>query len=239
MQMRILTWNAAMKFRNKIEQVIPFMADILVIPECEAPQKWIKSSYVEDIYQFKWFGENQNKGIGVITLNDSYQLEVHALYNEKFQYIIPLVVSGREEFVLLAVWSQKTKDTFQNYIGQIYLALQHYKSLLKGPCIIIGDWNSNQIFNHIKRVGNHTEVVDMLALNGITSFYHHYFNEEQGEESKPTHFFRKELARPFHIDFAFGSLEFKERLSKVDVGTYEDWIKHSDHVPIFLEIEDL
>jgi hypothetical protein len=32
--MRLLTWNAAMKFRDKIEYVLPFESDILVVPEC-------------------------------------------------------------------------------------------------------------------------------------------------------------------------------------------------------------
>ncbi|WP_316569239.1 endonuclease/exonuclease/phosphatase family protein [Neobacillus sp. YIM B06451] len=237
--MRILTWNAAMAFRSKIEKVVPFMADILVIPECEAPEKWAKSRYVNDLYQFEWFGEDRNKGIGVMTLNDSYQLEVHPSYNEEFRYIIPLKVTGREEFTLLAVWSQRTKGTFQSYIGQIYLALQYNKSLLNAPSLIIGDWNSNKIFDYIKRVGNHTKVVEMLSHYGISSLYHHYFNEEQGEESKPTHYFRKEAASPFHIDFAFGSQTFINRLISVEVGTYEDWIRHSDHLPIFLEIQDI
>ncbi|MGD6777712.1 hypothetical protein [Sutcliffiella horikoshii] len=80
----------------------------------------------------------------------------------------------------------------------------------------------------------------MLTQYRVTSLYHHYYNEEQGKESKPTHYFRKEVSSRFHIDFAFGSLEFTERLSKVEVGTYEDWwINHSDHLPIFLEIGDL
>ncbi|MBE4909204.1 endonuclease/exonuclease/phosphatase family protein [Bacillus luteolus] len=235
--MKILTWNAAMAFRRKIEYVLPFNADILVIPECEAPQKWGNSKYLESISQFEWFGENQNKGIGVITLNDSYRIEVHPTYCDKIQYIIPLVVSGKEEFTLLAVWSQKTATTYESYIGQIYLALQHYESLLKTPCFIIGDWNSNKIFDHIKRVGNHTEVVDILAKHDITSLYHQYFKEQHGEETKPTHYFRKEFASPFHIDFAFASQNFVNRLTKVEVGTYDKWIKHSDHIPIFLEIE--
>ncbi|MDM5326768.1 hypothetical protein [Neobacillus sp. CF12] len=59
-----------------------------------------------------------------MTLNDSYQIELHPLYNQEFRYIIPLIVTGEEEFILLAVWSQNTKKQFNSYIGQIYLALK-------------------------------------------------------------------------------------------------------------------
>ncbi len=80
---------------------------------------------------------------------------------------------------------------YSSYIGQIYLALEKYASLLKEPCIIVGDWNSNKVFDHIKRVKTHSEVVEFLEGFGIKSAYHQFSKEKQGEESKATHYFRK------------------------------------------------
>jgi hypothetical protein len=37
--MKLVSWNTAMRFRDKIETILPYNADILVIPECEAPEK--------------------------------------------------------------------------------------------------------------------------------------------------------------------------------------------------------
>jgi endonuclease/exonuclease/phosphatase family metal-dependent hydrolase len=104
--------------------------------------------------------------------------------------------------------------------------------LLKKPCVIIGDWNSNKIFDHIKRVGTHTEVVDFLKSGRIVSAYHTYFNEEHGQESIPTHIFRKDKSMPFHIDFLFASEIIITRLSHLEIGSFERWINFSDHVPI-------
>lgn len=230
--MKLVTWNAAMRFRDKIEEVFPFAADILVVPECEAPEKWRKSNNLQAINQFLWYGDNLNKGIGIMTLNNTYQIGLHPSYNEDFRYIVPLIVSGEQDFILLAVWSQNTKKQFESYIGQIYLALKYYESLLEMPCVIIGDWNSNKIFDYIKRVGTHSEVVDLLKNEGITSVYHYYFNEDHGQESIPTHYFRKEKARPFHLDFLFASETFLNRLSHFEIGSYEKWINLSDHVPL-------
>ena len=93
---------------------------------------------------------------------------------------------------MFAVWSQKGKKRYSRYIGQIYLALEKYATLLKDPCIIVGDWNSNKVFDHIKRVKSHSEVVEFLEKFGIMSAYHHFSKEEQGKESEVTHYFRKE-----------------------------------------------
>ncbi|MDQ0971245.1 exonuclease III [Neobacillus niacini] len=230
--MKLVTWNAAMRFRDKIEAIFPYMADIIVIPECEAPEKWRNSSNLQALTQFLWYGDNINKGIGIATLNDSYHIELHSAYNREFRYIIPLKVTGKDDFILLAIWSQNTKPQFNSYIGQIYLALKYYETLLKKPCVIIGDWNSNKIFDHIKRVGTHSEVVELLKNEGIKSAYHMYFNEEHGEETIPTHFFRKAQSSPFHIDFLFASELILSRLRHFEIGTYEKWIKFSDHVPL-------
>ena len=72
-----------MRFRDKIEEIFPYMADIIVIPECEAPDKWKNNNNMQALQQFLWYGDILNKGIGIMTLNDSYQIELHPLYNQE------------------------------------------------------------------------------------------------------------------------------------------------------------
>jgi len=238
--MKLITWNTAMKFRSKIEKITPYSADLLIIPECEGPEKWLGNSNFNLTKQFLWFGDDKNKGLAIISLNSKYHITLHPSYSKEFRYIIPLIVSGNENFILFAIWTQNTKTKFDSYIGQLYRALIYYNDLLEQPCILAGDWNSNKIFDHIKRVGTHSQVVELLKEKGITSAYHHFFKEEHGLESRPTHYFRKEKASPFHIDFVFISENFKKRLGLVKVGSYTDWIKCSDHLPIYVELlEDL
>ncbi|EJQ92942.1 endonuclease/exonuclease/phosphatase family protein [Bacillus cereus] len=235
--MKIVAWNTAMAFRKKIEKILPLKANILVIPECENPEKWKENYDQKGIVQFLWDGDNLNKGIGIITLDDTYQIEFHPDYDRKFRYIIPLKVSGEQEFIMFAVWSQNDKERYNSYIGQIYLALEKYASLLKEPCIIVGDWNSNKIFDRIKRVKTHSEVVELLEGLGIMSAYHRYADEEQGQETKPTYYYRKDKEKPFHIDFLFASEIFLDQLKSFKIGTYEEWIKFSDHMPISVEFD--
>lgn len=237
--MKIVAWNAGMAFRKKIDKILPLKADILVISECEQPEKWGQIDKERGIYKFLWEGDNPNKGIGIITFDKRYKIEIHPDYDKSFRYIVPIKVSaGNQEFIMFAVWSQKGEKRYSSYIGQIYLALEKYASLLKEPCIIVGDWNSNKVFDHIKRVKTHSEVVEFLEAFGIKSAYHQFFEEEQGDESKATHYFRKEKTRPFHIDCLFASKIFLKQLESIEIGSYEEWIQFSDHMPLSAEFND-
>lgn len=228
-----------MAFREKIQYILPFEADIIIVPECEAPDKWNKSTYKDRIQQFLWFGTNQNKGLGIFTLNNKYSVEVHPMYSTEFRYIVPLIVRGEEDFILLAVWTQNNKAGYLSYIGQLFMALQYYSPLLiNQPCMIAGDWNSSKNFDSKKRVGNHTETVNMLEQLHIHSMYHQHYAENQGLESTPTHYFRKKKESPFHIDYIFASEYFSKRNIHMHVGEYEQWIKQSDHMPMITEFKD-
>ncbi|PHD28573.1 endonuclease/exonuclease/phosphatase family protein [Bacillus wiedmannii] len=234
--MKIVAWNADRAFRKKIDKILPLKADILLISECEKPEKWGQIIDEKGIDEFLWEGDNPNKGIGIITFNKRYRIESHPAYDKSFRYIVPYKVSvGKLEFILFAVWSQKGEKGYDSYIGQIYLALEKYASLLKEPCIIVGDWNSCKLYDRIKRVKTHSEVVEFLKGFGIKSAYHHFSEEEQGEELKATHYFRKEKARPFHIDCLFASEIFLNELESIEIGSYEEWIEFSDHMPISAE----
>lgn len=38
--MKIVAWNAGMAFRKKVDKILPLQAKVLVISECEKPEKW-------------------------------------------------------------------------------------------------------------------------------------------------------------------------------------------------------
>lgn len=60
--MKIVAWNTGMAFRKKIDKILPLKADILVISECEQPEKWGQIDKERGIYKFLWEGDNPNKG---------------------------------------------------------------------------------------------------------------------------------------------------------------------------------
>lgn len=222
-----------MAFRKKATNLLEFRPDVAIISECESLAKLtFPNGSVEPNDQI-WIGENTSKGIGVFSYSD-LQLKVHEAYDPTFRYVVPIRVSGKENFDLIAVWAMDCKEHRpQRYIGQVWLALQKYEHLLHGSVLIAGDFNWNQIWDtHRNRAGNLTTMVEFLHAKGISSLYHQFFRERFGQETQPTWYMYRKIEKPYHIDYCFGSRDFADRLQRVEVGRHETWHQWSDHTPI-------
>ena len=234
--MKIIEWNSQGAFRKKHEHILSLNPDILVIPECESEEKLNFGKLTPKPDDFMWAGDSPNKGIGIFSYSD-YKLKLLPSYNPNFRYIIPLKVSNNKgSFLLFAIWAMDNKEFPEaRYIGQIWLAINYYKELLKLPIILTGDFNSNKIWDEKDRVGNHSDMVNLLEKHKIYSIYHTQEKEEQGKEEKPTfHMYRKQ-ERPYHIDYFFASKDFIESGISITVGKYENWNNLSDHVPLTIQ----
>ena len=58
--MKIITWNCNMAFRKKAGHILAHKPDILVVPECEHPDKLKFNDDVQKPTDILWFGENKN-----------------------------------------------------------------------------------------------------------------------------------------------------------------------------------
>ena len=99
--------------------------------------------------------------------------------------------------------------------------------------MIAGDFNSNVIWDKWDRWWNHSDVVRELRELKIESFYHLDKKEEQGKETTSTLYLQRNLNKPYHIDYIFGSEAFSRQLKYVTVGQPEKWLEISDHMPVF------
>jgi len=236
--MRIITWNCNMAFRKKAELILGYKPDILIVPECEHPDKlrFPEGTLVPaDAY---WYGSNKNKGLGVFSYGN-YKLKLLDVHNPDFKNILPFTVSGGcQDFTLFAIWANNPLDKDGQYVTQVWKAINYYDELLSsGRAILTGDFNSNTIWDRPRRVGNHSAVVSRLKAKNIVSTYHHFFEKEQGKEEHATLFMYRHHDKPYHIDYCFASACFIEKLLKVEVGTYTDWSKYSDHKPLIVEFD--
>ena len=236
--MKIITWNCNGAFRKKFEQIASFNADVYIIQECENPAECLDKNYRAWAENFLWIGDSKNKGLAVFA---HPEIELTALdWSNKFQdhtvkHFLPCKIN--QDFNLLAVWTHRNKSPNFGYIGQLWKYLQVNKDKLN-TAIIAGDFNSNTRWDEWDRWWNHTDVVRELKELGIESLYHKYFMESQGAETKPTLFFQKNLEKPYHIDYIFGSARFSENIKSVEVGQAKKWLTISDHMPIMCEISD-
>lgn len=231
--MKIITWNCNMAFRKKAAVILQHQPDILVVQECEHPDKLSFTNGVPQPTDMLWFGENKNKGLGIFSYS-AFRLQPHKLYNPALKIIAPVkVTDGASSFILYAVWANNPGDKDGQYVTQVWKALAHYKRIIrKQQTILTGDFNSNTIWDKPKREGNHSTVVKQLEAKGICSVYHHHFNQQQGKEAHPTFYLYKNKQKPYHLDYCFASKDFIKNLQAVEIGEHASWAAYSDHVPL-------
>jgi exonuclease III len=226
-----------MAFRKKYKQILPCNPDLLIVSECEHPDKFNNKFYDNVL----WIGDNRNKGLGVFSFND-FEIAVHESYCESYKYVLPVVVNGNEAMNLIAIWSQNNKENpRRRYIGEVWKSLNYYKDLFRSPTTIAGDFNWNIIWDQEDQkyplYGTLADVINLLKQFEIFSMYHTFTNVEFGIEREPTLYFRKNKKTPYHIDYIFAPADIINRGKSFSIGKYEDWISLSDHMPLIAELE--
>lgn len=235
--MKLITWNCRQNFRKKICSISKFKPDIVVLQECESEEFLNRQIPKNDYETYIWYGENEHKGVGVLSFNN-YKLELLD-HNPEFKYVLPLKVSKENETLyLFAVWTQLINKDFKiSYVVQAVRAFKFYQELLKNDnVLIIGDFNSNSIWDRSLKEYNHKYMVDFLRKYNLVSVYHELHQERQGEETSPTYYHRKNKNNPFHLDYIFIKEDKLKLINHFSIGNYEEYINLSDHMPMFLEL---
>ncbi|CAN5758847.1 endonuclease/exonuclease/phosphatase family protein [soil metagenome] len=236
--MKIIAWNCNMAFRKKITAIQRLKPDILVISECEHPDKLLFSNSSFKPTQILWFGVNQHKGLAIIALNN-YKLELLDIYNPAFRMVIPIRVTGNGVlFNLFAIWANNPDDPEGQYVEQVWKAINYYDDhFMHHSTILAGDFNSNTIWDRKLGIGNHSTVVKRLEEKFIYSAYHKHYKQEQGKEKHPTFYLYKHKDKPYHIDYCFVSDDLLQKLHSVEIGKHNFWMQYSDHVPVIVSFD--
>ncbi len=237
--MKIITWNCNMAFRKKAPHILAYAPDVLVVPECEHPDKLSYRDELCKATNVLWFGNNQNKGLCILSYND-YKLKLIKIHRPEFRMVVPISVTHpTNRFTLFAVWANNPDDSDGTYVEQVWKAIHCYHKYLKNKnTILAGDFNSNSIWDRKHRAGNHSSVVDFLSRKGIHSAYHLHHQQEQGKEQHPTYYLYRHKDKPYHLDYCFASSNMIDRIASVSIGDHQYWSSYSDHVPVMVDFRD-
>lgn len=242
---KILSWNCNGGLRSKIDRALALDADVVVIQEAHDPAHY-QHRLVPGSLSF-WNCElGANKGVFVWT-RPGWDLKPHPAWSPDvpFHHMIPMVVNppDAEEITVWAVWTRTAKSLpFEDQaVGQAHEAMDALEHILGPRTVLIGDFNSNAIWDK-DRTRNHSVLVQRLDALGIRSAYHERTAEQQGSESLPTYWHQRRAQWPFHLDYAFLSKDLA--VSDFWIGSREDWCMItaeggvSDHAPILVTISE-
>lgn len=222
--MRIVSWNCAMGLAKKRHLIEALHPDIAIL--AEVSEKAIE----ESVAPFKaWVGSNPNKGLGVVGFADR-TYERHEP-ERQLPWHIPFTVDGMN---IIGLWAH-VLDKDLKYVRVTHKIVNHHEDFLRhSPSLLIGDFNSSTKWDHLHKGRNHSMLVEKLEQLGLHSAYHRQEIAAQGTEPHPTFYFTRNAAKPHHIDYAF----IGGATAAVTVGHHVEWLRHSDHMPLILDIDE-
>ena len=218
-----------MAYAAKQKGVLSHQPDVVILQECS--QKDVNASGATFAY---WVGTNPHKGLAVLGFGD-HVYSIDSCSTNAYPWFIPLRIDDVQLHVL-AVWSH-VKTRQERYVRLTHQALDHYQAFLEeGSAIMMGDFNSNTIWDKQHSKQSHTALVEKLALLSLNSVYHHQTQEIQGKETRATFYLYRHTDKRYHMDYAFVS---KDLLAQAHLLIPDPtfWLTRSDHIPLILDIQ--
>ena len=228
--MKIVSWNANCKFRDKLNIIDAYGWDVLVIQECENPDVSKDSKYKKWATNYKWVGDLEYKGLGLF-LPENMNADIIGINPHSNKHFITVQLPNGMQ--ILAVWAHAGSKRSVGYIYQLWEYLKaNEKTLDWDNLVIIGDWNSNALWDKKRKAGNHSDVCNFLNSKGLSSGYHLYCEIPHGSEPDNTFFMHRNLDKGYHIDYLFAAPKFLSNSEKMNIGNPNHWLQYSDHLPI-------
>lgn len=228
--MKIVSWNACCRFRDKFKGVLELGADIYVIQEYEKPSDKHGQEYISLTKNGFWIGDLNYKGLMVFSSNPDIKLERLNWEDGGKRFFLPVKVN--DEFSFVGAWAcDPYCEELQDWVETVY-------DKLTANTVIIGDLNSNVVLDpkHIRKNGkSFRKVLDLLTPKGLTDIWHYHKKEEQGKETVPTFYLYRHLDKPYHIDHCFASPDLVE---SIKIYARWQWLSLSDHLPIEIGVSD-
>lgn len=227
--MRIISWNCNMAFLRKSGAILGLVPNLCVIQEISQ-----RDALKIDAPFCHWVGKSPHKGMAVFGFDDILY-ELMEPCPHELPWAIPLAAGN---FHILAVWACVSCSTLR-YVRVLHQIIDRYSEFLAAkPSIVIGDFNSNAIWDGKHPATSHSGIVAKLEAVGLQSLYHHQTREPQGSESQGTFFMYRKPDRPFHLDHAFVPIPLLDQ-SHLAIGSPDVWLAHSDHLPLVVDIPEI
>ena len=243
---RLALWTVGPSVERKYPRLQALDAHVVVTPRTGNEARLLRAGRTEHA-SMAWVGRYPQRGLGAIAFDDAQVRLDGGKWDQRLEWIAPVLVGGTVPHQMLMVWSlgKKAQVTFKSR-PQAWQAIQMmrlYERFMSKPTVVIGDFNNNPVFHENDPNWDMLELVALLETAGLRSVYHEFGGLDHGDPRETATRFRtntKGDVEGHHTDYCFVPESWLSALLNVQVGSRDEWVKHprpEEHVPVVADFD--
>ncbi|HWE55918.1 MAG TPA: endonuclease/exonuclease/phosphatase family protein [Acidimicrobiales bacterium] len=234
--MRLVAWNCCSGGARKWGWVEQLEADVAVISEGPRDSPRPSPTLFEPSVGWHAAGDVAHKQVAIGS--SQMRLEPLPAKDDQGQWAVAANLDGGPG--VLGIWSRPPVPGAANYAASVAATLSAWADeLAEGTMVVAGDFNVGFPIGRDGRTRYARQLVRLWSELGLVSVYHHFFDTEMGQESRPTFFDERRRQLGWHIDYVLIHRDQVARVRGVELGDYWEWVEsgRSDHVPLIVDLD--
>ncbi len=245
---RIVVWSVGPVVERRYPALVDLDADVVIAPRIANEVRLLKA-HLDEHHSMAWVGRHESRGLGVVGFGSTAAKLDGGRWDQRLEWIAPVVISGPVSFQILGVWALNDDAQVQfkskPQASQPIQMMRLYESMLRDPCVIAGDFDNNPVFHRNDPNWDMLELVALLSTAGYVSAYHAFGELEHGDPRElPTRFRPNPehdgALETHHVDYCFVARSWLPALRNVQVGDPDAWftsVQAEEHVPVVCDFD--
>ena len=243
---RIVVWTIGPAVERRYPKLQALDADVVVAARCGNEVRLMKAKRTAHS-SMAWVGRHAQRGLGVLSFLPTFAKLDGGRWDQRLEWIMPVMVNGPVSHHLLAVWAlnEKAQVKFKTNppASQPIQMMRLYQRILNKPTVIAGDFNNNPVFHRNDPNWDMLELIALLETQGYVSAYHSFTGLEHGDPREQATRFRPDPiggTDAHHVDYCFIPSEWLPALRNVQVGDPDVWfntVRAEEHVPVVIDFD--
>ncbi len=243
---RLAVWTVGPAIERRYPKLEALEADVVVTARSGNEVRLMKAKRTAHS-GMAWVGRHAQRGLGVLSFRPAFVKLDGGRWDQRLEWIAPVIVNGPVSHHLLAVWAlnEKAQVKFKTNppSSQPIQMMRLYQKTLKNPTVIAGDFNNNPVFHRNDPNWDMLELIALLEAQGLVSAYHSFTGLDHGDpREQPTRFRPDPIGGTdrHHVDYCFVPVEWLPALRNVQIGDPDAWfstVRAEEHVPVVVDFD--